>query len=300
MLVRKPVIDRHRTEIDVTTHFYLVAMTPQMTVEEITLLSSEDFIIALFCMIDDSMGVEYERHAQGSLYPSEIQTLGILFALKGIGERSFYQWLERDYRHLFPRLPERTRLFRSLERYCWRCANFMAPPTTFGVADSYGIELIHPMREGRSPQQVGRKGISNHRWIVGGKLAVVLNKFGLVCDWDVETANTPDNVFQDSLIKQYEDRMIVMTDSHFWKKTDNCSNIKPCKRGTWNVRMVVETVFSLLDNVCSLKNVAHRSWNRLVMRLAYTMAAFNICMLWQGIIPDENGFVPLSLIPFRL
>jgi hypothetical protein len=36
------------------------------------------------------------------------------------------------------------------------------------------------------------------------------------------------------------------------------------------------------------------------MRLAYTMAAFNICMLWQGIMPDENGFVPLSLIPFRL
>ncbi|TAE20473.1 MAG: transposase [Candidatus Kapaibacterium sp.] len=205
-----------------------------------------------------------------------------LLPLKGIGERAFYQWLERDYRHLFPRLPERTRLFRALERYCWRCADFMAPPTTFGVVDSYGIELIHPMCEGRSVQQIGRKGISNHRWIVGGKLAVVLNKFGLVCDWDVETANTPDNIFQDSLIKQYEEIMIVMTDTHFWKKADNCSNIKPRKRGTWNVRMVVETVCSLVDNVCSLKKVAHRSWNRLVMRLAYTMAAFNICMLWQG------------------
>ena len=39
-----------------------------------------------------------------------------------------------------------------------------------GVIDTYGIELIHPMREGRSPQQIGRKGLSNHRWIVGGKL----------------------------------------------------------------------------------------------------------------------------------
>ena len=28
------------------------------------------------------------------------------------GNRPFYRWLSRDYRALFPRLPERTRLFR--------------------------------------------------------------------------------------------------------------------------------------------------------------------------------------------
>jgi hypothetical protein len=39
-----------------------------------------------------------------------------------------------------------------------------------GVIDSYGTELICPGREGRSPQQIGRKGKSNKRWIVGGKL----------------------------------------------------------------------------------------------------------------------------------
>jgi hypothetical protein len=127
----------------------------------------------------------------------------------------------------------------------------MAPPTIFGVADSYGIELIHPMREGRSSEQIGRKGRSNHRWIVGGKFALVLNKLGLVCDWDIETTNTPDTVFQDSLVKQYEGRMIVFTDTHFRKRIDNCSNIKPCKRGAWNVRMLVETVLSMLDTMCA-------------------------------------------------
>ena len=39
-----------------------------------------------------------------------------------------------------------------------------------------GIELIHPIREGRSPQQIGRKGLSNHRWIAGGKLCLLLNQ----------------------------------------------------------------------------------------------------------------------------
>jgi hypothetical protein len=38
--------------------------------------------------------------------------LSHLHALKGVGNRPFYCWLTRDYRALFPRLPERTRLFR--------------------------------------------------------------------------------------------------------------------------------------------------------------------------------------------
>jgi hypothetical protein len=33
---------------------------------------------------------------------------------------------------------------------------------------TYGTELIHPMREGRNSQQIGRKGSSNHRWSIGG------------------------------------------------------------------------------------------------------------------------------------
>src|SRR2546427_3971318 len=38
---------------------------------------------------------------------------------------------------------------------------FLAAPSILGVVDSYGIELLHPMREGRSAQPIGRKGKSN-------------------------------------------------------------------------------------------------------------------------------------------
>jgi len=48
-----------------------------------------------------------------------------------------------------------------------------------GVIDTYGIELLHLILEGRSPQQIGRKGVSNHRWIVGGKLCLLLNVVAL-------------------------------------------------------------------------------------------------------------------------
>src|SRR2546430_13624716 len=52
------------------------------------------------------------------------------------------------------------------------------------------------MREGRSPQQIGRKGLSNHRWIVGGKLCLVLNQWGLIVGGACATANVADNTFQ--------------------------------------------------------------------------------------------------------
>ena len=68
----------------------------------------------------------------------------------------------------------------------------MADASLIGVIDTYGIELIHPRREGRSTEQVGKKGISNHRWIVGGKLCMLVNHLGLIVDWDCDTANVYD------------------------------------------------------------------------------------------------------------
>jgi hypothetical protein len=68
----------------------------------------------------------------------------------------------------------------------------LAAPTGLGVIDAYDIELIHPVREGRSPQQIGRKGLSNHRWIVGGKLCLVLNQWGCIVAWACATANVAE------------------------------------------------------------------------------------------------------------
>jgi hypothetical protein len=68
-----------------------------------------DFITAFFCQVDDHLpGLPTHPHA--TLWPSAIVTLGLLHALKGGSNRAFSRWLTRDYRALFPRLPERTRL----------------------------------------------------------------------------------------------------------------------------------------------------------------------------------------------
>ena len=171
-------------------------------------MTTVDFITALFSKVDEQLHA-IPKHPEAPLWPSEVVTLGLLHALKGGGNRAFYRWLTRDYRALFPQLPERTRLLRLFRTpQDWTQA-FLAAPTVLGVIDTYGIELIHPMREGRSPQQIGRKGLSNHRWIVGGKLCLLLNQWGLIVGWECATANVADNTFQ-WLIRQCEDQMIVL------------------------------------------------------------------------------------------
>src|SRR5437764_9965643 len=225
--------------------------------------------------------------------------LGLLSALKGGGNRPFSRWLTRDYRALFPRLPERTRLFRLFKTHQDWTQVFLATPTVLGGIDTYGIELIHPMREGRSSQQIGRKGLYNHRWIVGGTLCLLLNQWGLIVRWDCATANVADNTFQ-WLVRQCEDQMIVLSDTAFHAAEGDPSNLKLCPRGEWEDRMLVETVLSMLTLVCHFKKVMHRGWACFQARLAFTMAAFNGLVQLHGFQPSASGFVPLSMAEFSL
>jgi hypothetical protein len=257
-----------------------------------------EFSTALFSEVDEQLRT-IPKHPEAHLWPSEVVTLGLLHALKGVGNRPFYRWLTRDYRPLFPHLPERTRLFRLFKTHHDWTQAFLAAPTVLGVIDTYGIELIHPMREGRSPQQVGRKGLSNHRWIVGGKLCLLLNQWGLIVGWACATANAADNTFQ-WLIQQVDGRMIVLSDTGFHAAEGDPSNLKVCPRGEWQDRMLVETVLSMLTLVCHLKKVMHRGWAYFQARLAFTMAAFNVLVQWHGFQPYASGFVPLSIAELSL
>lgn len=262
-------------------------------------MTTEDFIIELFCRVDDEM-LDVPKHSQANLYPSEVVTLALLFALKGVGNRAFYRWLRRDFGHLLPKLPERTRLFRAFNSHRDFTERFMAEPSLLGIIDSYGIELIHPRREGRSRQQIGRKGKSNSRWIVGGKLCYLVNHLGLIVNWACDTANVHDgSAFQD-LVDAVADQMVVFSDEGFEKKDWHPTNLKVCRRGEWNCRMIVETILSMLTTVCHFKKIAHRVWAYFESRLAYTMALFNILVQWHGLQPDDNGFVRLSIAEFSL
>lgn len=254
-------------------------------------MTAVDFTVALFCRVDEAMP-EAHKHPLSKLYPSEIVTLGMLQALRGDGPRAFHRWVCKELGSLFARLPERSRLGRLLEQHAAWAERFLAEPSFFGVCDSYGIELVHPWRERRTKRPLARKGKSLHRWIVGAKLAVLLNRHGQIVQWALDGANVHDTRFH-PLITPFQEKMIVLADKGFHAKKNNPTNLKTCSKGKWNERMLIETVFSLFTVVLRLKKLSHRRSGPLLARLAYTCAIFNLCINW-------SGDIKLQLAPFAL
>jgi len=95
-------------------------------------------------------------------------------------------------------------------------------------------------------------------------------------------------------------RGLPSSDTAFHAAEGDPTNLKLCQRGEWQDRMLVETVLSMLTLVSHFKKVMHRVWASFHARLAFTMAAFNVLVQWQGLRPNASGFVPLSIAEFSL
>src|SRR5260370_29024097 len=135
------------------------------------------------------------------------------------------------------------------------------------------------------------------RWIVCIKVAWILNYFGLVSGWIWDWMNVADNSFLDYL-GQWDE--IMLADWSFRCADGVPDNVKLCKKGTWNDRMIVETSFSLLTVVCNAKKIHHRLEAYIEARLAYTVAMFNVCLqLFHALHPQESEF-KMSIAEFSL
>ncbi len=257
------------------------------TDKRIRAVTTEDFIISLFCLVDDRMG-KLPKRSDAKLYPSELVTIELLYALKGGFFSAFYRWLKRDFAYLFGQLPHRTRIPRALRAHREWSVCFLSDPTFFTVIDTYGIELIHPVREGRSEQQIGKKGKSNRRWIVGVKLCWLVNDRGEVVAWDWNSANVHDQHFR-PVAHQFDEETIVLSDFGFKKAGEAARNLKFCAHKTWGERMLVETLFSLLTRVCRLKHLPLRRAESLDVHFAFVSALFNVLLALNRLLePDAD------------
>jgi hypothetical protein len=158
---------------------------------------------------------------------------------------------------------------------------------------------IHPLRKGRRPQPLGRQGLANHRWMGGGKLGLVLHQWGLVVGWACATAHGADTPLQ-GLLRPFEERMIVLSDTAFQAAEGAPANLKRGQRGAWEDRLLVETGLALLTLVCQGNRGRQRVWTSCHARLACTRAACKVLVQWHGFQPNASGFVPLSMAELRL
>jgi len=135
--------------------------------------------------------------------------------------------------------------------------------------------------------------------MVGGTRCLLRNQWGLIVGWACAPATVAENPLQ-WLIRPFDGRMIVLSDTAFHATEGDPSNLTLCQRGAWQDRLLVETVLSMLTLVCHCKKVMHRVWTSFHARLAFTMAAFNVLVQWHGLLPNASGFVPLSIAELSL
>ena len=257
------------------------------------MLPDDDIILTLWYGIEKCLGDKDRKHYQAKLSLSEIVLCGVLFVLLGRSFRRFHRWLLK--RGILLSLPERSRLHRLVNHYSYLCEGFMGSKTFYGILDSFGIEVIHPIREGRSEESkaVSGKGKSNHRWIVGRKVAVTINQNYEIVKMSDDTANVCDNTFDD---EHKDGADINLTDQGFKKKEGTPDSFKICKRGQWNERMAVETLFSLWTRVLNMKKSFHRTTEGFKAKLSYMAALTNIIVGKN----EELGFAKLSMVQWSL
>lgn len=239
-------------------------------------MTTEDIIIQIFWEVDTTLG-DVRKEINATLYPSEIVTIGILFALKGGQFRAFYRWLQRDYTALFGGLPERTAMEKQLVKQQHRTDALLGEAGLMNVVDSFPIELRFPIRQGRSACQLGSKNKDKGRWSVGVKLCWIINTFGLVVGWHWLPMHQHDQAFL-PLVGLLREDGVVLADLGFRCKAGQPTNLHLCEKGTRNERMWIETSFSLLTVICHAKRMFHRTTQRLQARLAYMAAMFNVLL----------------------
>lgn len=180
-------------------------------------MTTEEFIIHLFCEVDDRMG-KLAKHPQAKLYPSELVTIGMLLALKGGSFRGFYRWLARDFAPLFAGLPERSRLQRLLVGHRQWTRTFLASASEWLVLDSYAIELGHPVRYRRSRHLGYKLRDKGGRWLLGVRSGWLVNANGAIVNWGWQPMmETGDKAFF-ALLEILPQTCRVLTDMGFRRR----------------------------------------------------------------------------------
>jgi len=253
------------------------------------MLHKIDTIYEIYFAIADRLKEEDTKHPPSLLYRSEIVLIGMIYALKGTSFTRFYDWFS-DLEVL--NLPERSRLTRLIEKYEKYTERFLSEETLFNITDSIGVEIIKPIRENRSEEskKVSKKGLSNHRWIVGRKINVVINEKCEIVIRQHTTQNECDNTFDDDIEKV---NGIVLADGNYPRRNGQTpKNMKICARGKWNERMCVETLFSLWTRVCNMKQSFHRTVRGFEVKAHYLCALTNVLIKLN----DKFGFKHLSMV----
>jgi hypothetical protein len=102
------------------------------------------------------------------------------------------------------------------------------------------------------------------------------------------------------VVEPFIGQTIVLADFDFRSRDGVPENINLCQKGTWNERMCVETVLSMVTLVCGLRHNHRRAADYIQTRLAFVSAMFNVLLdLFHLLHPEPDPF-KMSIPEFSL
>ncbi len=130
-------------------------------------MTPDDRILPMCCRVDDRLP-DIPKRPQAKAYPSEVVTIGILFARNGGFVRACSRWRNRDDGDWFGdgAVPARARCQRLRPPHHEWCDARLADPTFCPVRDRAPMARLVPIRHGRSPRHLGNRRVT----VVGSSL----------------------------------------------------------------------------------------------------------------------------------
>lgn len=282
----------------------------------------EDFILLVYTVIDDlyqqfaPVSVSQRRNCQNArLSDSEIITLSVCGEILGIdSENAWYNFVKRNYRHLFPRLCCRTRFNRTRRALLQvtellrqkLVLTFPIPESRYSVIDSFPLAVCKfgRARYCRSFRTDGAnygRCPSKKETYYGFKVHTLITIDGYITAFEITPASIDDReglrdfaennlcftVLGDkgytgeTLLQDMRDKGICLMSLKPSNYKQNWS--KEIKQLIFRFRRRVETVFSQLSEQFNAERVLAKSFRGLCTRLQNKILGHNLCMAFNSI-----------------
>lgn len=296
-----------------------------------------DLFTTIFVIVDDiyneiiPISITNRRNIKDSkLCDSEIITISIIGELLTIdSEKSFFSFLKREYKDLFPKLGDRTRFNRTKRNLHWTISKIREYLSTFMQYYSNNIRVIDSMpipvcEFGRAHFSKCFKGEASYGRCPSKKMTYFGFKFhalttvdGFVTDYVIAPANIDDRNAVWDLCDKYSSISIIGDKGYINKglrpelKNERNINLLFLKRGNskenypkeirqliFKVRRRIETTFSQLTEQLNLNKVKSKSKLGFIARTSIKALAHNISFLINKLLGHDDSLAKIKRLVF--
>jgi len=287
----------------------------------------DDFIIAVFCLVDEAMPRVLEGHRlrqrgpQPRLADSEVVTMEVVGEYLGLAQdRALFAYFRRHYPHFFPAVQHLHRttfvrqaanLWQLKERVWQRLLQCIPPDPTFAIIDSFPLPVCQFARASRCRRFRGEatfgKDTLVRQTFYGFRVHVRLAWPGVITRFCVAPANAHELTVLPALAEQTSGMLVG--DRNYWSPVTTAewqahgvellAPYRSAKRDPpprWSallsrVRYRIDTVFGQLVDRCAVKRVWARDLWHVCNRLLRKVLMHTVAVL----LSVDLGNPPLHL-----